>query len=232
MTAAMANAFRRKAAVILAVLLCVFPPVARADDGEAQKDSRLGSDAALPFIKEEIEKLPLTAGEMYECDETDVRALVDTAAEIHINVFEIIDCCYRLIEPMNARIAIRGDHLRGLQDEYNLGSERVLAILALEKLDRIEFGAKLDQSQEALDLHLNEPYETYIEIGTAIYDRRAGFKTISPKLFDDAFGITVKKLFIKSPLVKLELFAPGKGAIYVKAISRPKRWNLDVVTYK
>jgi len=33
---------------------------------------------------------------------------------------------------------------------------------------------------------------------------------------------------LHAPLERLELYEPGKGAIYVKGLSRPKRWNLDV----
>ncbi|MBO8450485.1 MAG: hypothetical protein IAA96_05200 [Spirochaetes bacterium] len=196
----------------------------------AAGDSRIGPDAAFPYLEAYLEGIPFTPGEVYECSAEELREVLDLAAEIHINVFEIIDCFYRWITPRNIRIAIQGSDLRRMQEEFNLGGKRVQAILALENLQRLETGAKLSAGQEALDLYLTEPYEAYIEIGTAIYETRAGFRSVSPKLFDDAYGITVKKFFIKTPLVKLELFAPGKGAIYVKAISRPKRWNLDVVT--
>ncbi len=228
----MTNSLRRLLVLVAVLLSCLFTASVYGVDSAAEKDSRIGSDAALPHIKKYVEQLPLVPGENYECTMEDIRNVVDLAAEIHINVFEIIDCFYRLIEPRNIRITILGEHLRQMQNEYDLGGKRVLAILALEKLERLETGAKLVPGQEALDLFLTEPYETYIEIGTAIYEDRAGFKKISPCLFDEAYGITVKKFFIKSPLVKLELFAPGKGAIYIKAISRPKKWNLDVVTYK
>ena len=76
---------------------------------------------------------------------------------------------------------------------------------------------------------LIRPTEKYIEIGTAVYAPRFGFRKLSPLLFDQAYGITVKKLVINTTLEKLALFEPGKGAIYVKALSRPKRWNLNVV---
>lgn len=224
--------FRHSIVLLSVVLSCFLMTSVYGEDSPDTKDTRLGSNAAMPFITEYIERLPLVPGENYEFTEDDIRGIVDLAAEIHINVFEIIDCCYRLIEPRNIRITIQGEHLRKMQNEYDLGGKRVLAILAIEKLEKLETGAKLNSSQEALDLFLTEPYETYIEIGTAMYEQRAGFREISPCLFNDAYGITVKKFFIKSPLVKLELFAPGKGAIYIKAISRPKRWNLDVITYK
>ena len=200
--------------------------------GAAFADSRLGADAAYPRVAEFLQNLPIKSDELYECTTDDLREALSLAADIHINVFELMDCFYRWCEPKEVRIAIAGDDLRELNNEFNLGGERILAILAIENLVRLETGAILDEGQRALDMYLSAPYEKYIEIGTAKYEKRAGFNKMSPNLFDEAYGITVKKFFVTTPLVKLELFEPGKGAIYVKAISRPKRWNLDVVTKK
>jgi len=167
---------------------------------------------------------------MYTLTDKDAEGLIDLAAQIHINVFEVLDCTFRYIKPLNIRMQFSGSQLRNLQKRYDLGGDRVLAILSVEKLNNLEIGARLNNGQNDLDIFLNSPSEKYIEIGTAIYDVRFGFRKISPLLFDEAYGVTVKKMFITTTLEKLELFAPGKGAIYVKALQRPKKWNLDVVT--
>ena len=200
--------------------------------GAAFADSRIGADAGFPYVAALLETLPIKEGELYECAPADLRKVLSLAADIHINVFEVIDCFYRWCEPRGARVAIAGDDLRQANDEFYLGGERILAILALENLVRLETGSVLEEGQRALDVYLSAPYEKYIEIGTVHYEERAGFAKMSPNLFDEAYGITVKKFFITTPLVKLELFSPGKGAIYVKAISRPKRWNLNTVERK
>jgi hypothetical protein len=190
---------------------------------------RLGADLAVPEVTAFLKTLPLKPGQMYAFSSADTERFIDLAARIHINVFEALDCTYRYIKPLNARVKVVGSDLRSLQSRYDLGGERVLAILSVDKLRYLETGAALAPGQFALDIFLESQTEKYIEIGTAVYSARFGFKRISPLHFDDAYGITVKKLIITTTLERLELFSPGKGAIYVKALSRPKKWNLDVV---
>jgi len=192
-------------------------------------DYRLGADYAAPFVASFLKTLPLKPTQIYALTERDTENLIGLAADTHINVFEMLDCTYRYLKPLNYRISVSGSTLRKLQARYDLGGERVLAILSVEKLEHLETGAALAYGQWDLDIYLNSPSESYIEIGTAIYATRFGFKKLSPLRFDEAYGITVKKLIITTTLQRLELFSPGHGAIYVKALSRPKKWNLDVV---
>lgn len=190
---------------------------------------RLGADLAAPSVSAFLKTLPLKTGQMYVFSAQDTERFIDLAAQIHINVFEALDCTFRYIKPLNVRVTVMGADLRKLQSRYDLGGERVLAILSVDKLRHLETGANLSPSQFDLDIFLDSPTEKYIEIGTAVYAPRFGFRKLSPLLFDQAYGITVKKLVINTTLEKLALFEPGKGAIYVKALSRPKRWNLNVV---
>lgn len=193
-------------------------------------DPRRGANLAEPGVFRYLETLPLQPNAIYSCDEAITLELVSLAADEHINVFELIDCMVRYAKPRAYRFKIVGNFLRATQDRFDLGGERVLKILAIDKLDYLEFGANLTEGQSDLDIYMSSTREAYIEIGTARYAERFGFKSVSPLLFDKAYGIMVTKLFIKTPLTKLELFSPGKGAIYVSALSRPKRWNLDIIT--
>ena len=79
--------------------------------GAAFADSRLGADAAYPRVAEFLQNLPLKEGELYECTTDDLREALSLAADIHINVFELMDCFYRWCEPRRLRIAIRGNDL-------------------------------------------------------------------------------------------------------------------------
>lgn len=193
---------------------------------------RLGADHAEPGVAQFLENKELPHGSMYVCGEQDVLELIDLAEREKINVFELIDCIYRYIEPRNIRITIFGKDLRKTQENFDLGGQRILAILSIDTIRYIEVGAVHKKGQRAMDVYIEKERETYIEIGTAQYEARFGFASLSPLLFEDAYGITVKKLFFNAPLTKLELFSPGKGAIHVKNMFRPKRWNLDVVTKK
>ncbi len=208
-------------AVTFAGLLLCMPFVVSAQ--------RLGADLASPTVTAFLKTLPLKQGQMYTLSDKDTERFIDLAAEIHINVFEALDCTFRYIKPLNIRIQVMGSELRKLQKRYDLGGERVLAILSVDKLNYLETGANLVSGQSDLDIYLTSPTETYIEIGTAIYDAHFGFRKMSPLLFDQAFGVMVKKLVITTPLERLVLFEPGKGAIFVKAIPKPKRWNLNLV---
>ena len=211
-------------------LICIIVFLFVTLSGSFANDTRLGANLAAPRVADFMKTLPLKSSQLYVLNAEDTERIIDLAAEIHINVFELIDCTYRYIKPRNIRISISGPILRKLQSKYDLGGERVLAILSVDKLRYLETGAILVSGQKDLDIYLDSPVETFIEIGTARYSTRFGFGKLSPLLFDDAYGIMVQKLFVKTPLESLELFAPGKGAIHVKAISRPKKWNLDVIT--
>lgn len=189
-----------------------------------------GADLAAPEITLFLQSLPLKKAQIYTFSDTETEAIIGLAAKLRVNVFELIDCVYRYTASINSRIAITGSSLRKLQKNYNLGGERVLAILPVDKLKTIEIGAKLSNNQRALDMYLESVHQTYIEIGTAVYETRCGFTAMKPGLYLQAYGITVKKLFFNAPLDKLELYAPAKGAIYAKGLSRPKKWNLNVIS--
>lgn len=193
---------------------------------------RLGADHAEPGVAKFLEDMEIPHGKMYVCTEQDVLDLIGLAEREKINVFELIDCIYRYIAPRNIRMTLFGKDLRKTQDIFDLGGPRILAILSIDTIRYIEVGAIHTPDQKAMDVYIENRRETYIEIGTAQYEVRFGFASLSPLLFEDAFGIMVKKLFFNAPLTKLELFSPGKGAIHVKNMFRPKRWNLDVVRRK
>jgi hypothetical protein len=93
----------------------------------------------------------------------------------------------------------------------------------------LEIGAVQKAGQKAMDVQLSAGREEYIEIGTAVYEPRFGFSTLSPLQFGGAYGVRVKRFFLSSDLDRLELYEPGKGAIWVKGLGRPKKWNLWIV---
>ncbi len=216
-------------AIIRTISVCLLLPIS-ITSFFAQE--RLGSDLAAPKVSVFLQTLPIKGNQLYSFSDADTDNLINLAATLHINVFEMIDCIFRYAEQLNMRILISGTSLRKAQTNYDLGGERVLAILPVTKLKYLETGAIFSPSQKDFDIVLEEGHQSYIEIGTAVYEPHFGFSRMTPNLFDQAYGITVKKLFFSSQLEKLELYSPGKGAIYVKGLSRPKRWNLNVVTIR
>lgn len=193
---------------------------------------RIGADSAVPEIFNVLSSFRIPHGSEHVLSSAETEKLIGKASELAINVFELIDCMHRYAINERIRMVITGDSLRATENIYNLGDERVLAILPVSVLQRIETGAILSNNQNALDIFLNSEYESFIEIGTARYEKKFGFKSLTPLLFQNSYGVQVSKLVFSAPLIKLELYAPAKGAIYVRGVPRPKRWNLPVITEK
>ena len=149
---------------IIVTALMLIPIFAFAQD---TNDPRLGSDRAAPKIEAFMEKLNIAPHTLYTFSDDDTAALIALAADIHINVFEIIDCVFRYSAPKSIRIVMVGSALRKMQTKFDLGGERVLAILSIEKIRYLEFGARLQSGQTDLDLYMDSPSQRYIEIGTA-----------------------------------------------------------------
>lgn len=189
-------------------------------------------DKAANTLKEFVLTLPITVTSVYTLTDSEAFSLINISADAGINVFELIDSAFRILEPLNARVVITGDSLRKTEDFFILGDERVLSILPIKKLVYLEVGKSISSKQNDLDIFLDSEYESFIEIGTARYLKHFGFKNLSPSLFDSCFGVQVHKLFFSAPLIKLELYGPAKGAIYVKGLIKPKRWNLQIIQRK
>lgn len=198
----------------------------------AGAEIRLGADSASTAVSSFLGALDFPPGRVRVLTQGETESLIEIAANTHINVFELIDCAYRHLSVRSQRIMISGDALRAVRADYDLGDDRVLAILPIDSLVSLQVGSQIVPGQNPLDIVLSAELEKYIEIGTAKYKTRFGFKRLGPLLFEDSYGVTVRKLLFTAPLERLELYAPGKGAIYVQGISKPKRWNLRTIKRK
>ncbi len=190
----------------------------------------IGSDEAFPKIQELLKNIEIPQNQIYTCTDKEVEKLISSAAEIQINVFELIDCVYRYLSKNEMRIEIKGSSLQKLMTEYDYGGPRVLAIMPIQLVKTIYLGHVFTEEQKALEVYLTEEYENYIEIGTALYEKEFGFKTLKPNLFTDSYGMKVKKFGIKLRIKKIHLYEPGLGAIYARGFFKPKKWNLWLIT--
>lgn len=190
---------------------------------------RPGADAVAPLVAAHLASLPFSRGFLYELSESETKALFESAARFKVNVFELLDCAYRYLEPLGFRAVLRGEHLRSAAAVYDFGGARVAALLPVAKTERIEIGTRNRAEDGAMDVYLTEDHSEYIEIGTAVMERRFGFRSIEPLSFLDAYGIAVKRFPISTELVRLDLYEPLKIAIFVKALVKPKRWRIDAV---
>lgn len=192
-------------------------------------DERIGADAAAPAVAAELAALQIGRGTTHLLTEAETGSLIALAAKLSINVFELLDDAYRYASAAGVRFILSGASLRSVSASFDMGGERIESLLPIAKTDRVEFGAIVTVGQEAMDVYLTGPHSDFIELGTAVMERRFGFKRLEPRLFAEAYGVKVKRFPISTELEKLELYAPAKGAIYVKALNRPKRWNLNVI---
>lgn len=190
----------------------------------------IGSDNAAPIIKELLESLPMEKNKIYVFTDSETEKLIAKAADIKINIFELLDCIYRYLAQNSFRAEIKGSSLQRLLEKFDFGKDRIPALLPIAKIEKMQTGAVFEENQHALDMYLKEPYEKYIEIGIAMYKTRFGFKKIEPNLFSQSFGMQVKKFGIKKAIEKIHLYENGKGAIYAKGFIKPKRWNLWLIT--
>ena len=207
---------------LLATLLAMIAPALSAD-------GKMGADKAAPFIATALGTLPLEKSNTYILDMIETEKLFALAAELQINVFELIDGAYRYLAPRDLRMSLLGTMLRVVETKFDFGKERVRSLLPIDTMVSLEIGAVQKAGQKAMDVQLSAGREEYIEIGTAVYEPRFGFSTLSPLQFGGAYGVRVKRFFLSSDLDRLELYEPGKGAIWVKGLGRPKKWNLWVV---
>ncbi len=190
----------------------------------------IGSNLAFPKIKEVLEDIDIPQNKIYTCSDEDIERLISTAAEVQINVFELIDCVYRYLSKNKMRVEIKGSSLQDLMENFDFGKTRVLAILPIPLIEKIYLGENFSAEQKALQIYLTEKYENYIEIGTALYEKEFGFEILEPNLFLNSYGMKVKKFGIKMRIKKIHLYEPGLGAIYALGFFKPKRWNLWLIS--
>ncbi len=210
--------------MVLSVLCLTFSFVFLYADGMG-----IGADAAYPLLEKDFKSFPIKEYEMYCLSDTELEQILGTAADIQINLFELLDCLYRYLQPRNMRVEITGSSFRHLQSSFDYGEERVLALFPVHKLVKVQTGACFSQDQKAFDMYLDSKYTKYIEIGTALYEPRCGFEKLEPLTFSEAYGMQIKKWGMVKKLSKIYHYENGKGAIYVKGFFRPKRWRLWLI---
>lgn len=215
---------------IVAALIAAFGALLFADDASAVPKS--GADNAAPAVAELLATFPIQPNRLYVFSAAEIEQLLTLSAEMRINLFELIDGSYRYLAPRGMRVVMTGEILRAAEPRWDFGRERIRSLIPLDVLIRIESGAVIASGQKAMDVYLTTKREEDLELGIALYDTRFGFGKLEPKLFSEAYGVKVKRFPLTLDLVRLELYEPAKGAIWVKGLGIPKRWKLYVVTKK
>ncbi len=192
----------------------------------------IGADVAAPKIEEVIKTVDVPQGKVYVCSDQDVELLIATAADVQINIFELIDCVYRYLEKNKLRIKINGSSLRKLMDKYEYGDERILSLMPVPLINKIYLGYKLKKNDRPFEVYMKDKYEKYVEIATVLYEKDFGFTEMKPNLFLNSYGMKVKKFNIKLRVKKIHLYEPGYGAVYAKGFFKPKKWGFETIKKK
>ncbi len=181
-------------------------------------------------VVEVLDGLAVKPGELRTLDAAETLSLFGAGAVEGLNVFELLDAVHRWALSARVRVSFPGGGLHEAARVYDMGRERVRALLPLDLVTSLEIGAIISPGQAALAADLAEPYSEFVEIGTIKLSRSFGFGALEPHRFLEPYGIVVARFPIVAPLDRLELYAPQKGAIYVSGAPKPKRWNLWPIT--
>ncbi|MEL3906127.1 MAG: hypothetical protein P1P65_03715 [Treponema sp.] len=186
----------------------------------------LGADAAYPALEKVLEQIPIAENTLYIFSDDELNQVLDTSADLVINLFELMDCLYRYLAPRNMRVEISGTSLRNARQIFDYGGHPIELLLPIGKIVKVELGAALDDTQQALDMYLDAPYSVYIDIATALYDTRCGFESVEPHIFSKPYGMHIKKWVMVKAVRKIHLYEALQAAAYIEGFYKPKIWHL------
>ncbi len=155
-------------------------------------------------------------------------SMMEYAEKNGLMIFETLYEAGTYLKQQKIRVRINGDDLRRIEQRFDLGGDRVQALLPVEKIQFIEIGLALNQKPE-MEVYLTEKHSDFLEIGDFYLSRHFGFQTLQDTWFDDPFGIKLKYLFFKLDLSGIELYEESKIAIYASGFPKPKRWRIKAI---
>lgn len=188
-----------------------------------------GAEAAYPMLEKLFDQMPIAEHTIYPVSDQEVIRILDEAATLNINLFELIDCTYRYLSLRNMRFEMSGDSFRKAQASFNYGGHPIELLLPMEKIVKIQVGSSFTKDQKPLDIYLSSPYSVYVDIATVLYDTRCGFEKLEALTFINSYGMRIKKWTIVKTLRKIHLYEPGQAAVYVHGFFRPKRWTFSAI---
>lgn len=85
----------------------------------------LGADAAYPALEKVLEQIPIAENTLYIFSDDELNQVLDTSADLVINLFELMDCLYRYLAPRNMRVEISGTSLRNARQIFDYGGHPI-----------------------------------------------------------------------------------------------------------
>ena len=149
-----------------------------------------------------------------------------------LTIFELFNEVILALAGRGQKVAIEGDDLRAASRSYDLGGDRVASLLPVAKVKRVSLGPAGAGGPGELEVLLLEEHAQYLELADITLSSRYGFRKVSPGLFSDGYGASVRRLFFSFNLESIELYARNKIAIHVRGLAQPKRWRIPRIAPK
>ena len=183
-----------------------------------------------------LESLPMRDG-IGEIDSENLRLLLDYGIEQELTIFEVLNETAIDLINRNVRAHISGETLRDLDLRYDLGGDRVYALLPVSKITDVYIGAKSAEGEAALEVLLAEEHETRLENESLklldnvriVLSARYGFETVTAGNFLEGFGAAIRRPLFGFRLDRVEIYEKNKIAIWTRGFSRPKRWRIRLI---
>lgn len=177
-----------------------------------------------------VESLDSESGSLKVLSTEEFSLFLAYARKHERTLFELMNLIYPVLDERNLRYKIYGETILESEKKYQLGRSKIRVILPFDSLISMEFGAAFSSKQHALDVFIEEPYsEDFYGFGKLHEETHFGFGEIRPNYFNDAFGMSAKRLFTFD-VSHLHLYEAGKVAIHLKNFFKPKREKFKPIT--
>jgi hypothetical protein len=173
---------------------------------------------------------PAPAGSERTMSGDELGRLLAYGAAGGLTIFEVFDEAIVALAAEGQRAVITGDTLRAAAARYDLGGDRVAALLPEAKIARIVLGSSSPGSPGSLEVLLSEEHAQYLELADIRLSTRYGFRDVRAGEYRDGFGASVRRLVFSFNLDSLELYDRNKIAIHVRSFPQPKRWKIPKIT--
>jgi hypothetical protein len=206
------------AAAALLFGLFVFPPPLGADALKA------GDGKGLEALIDE--NLKIDSSSTAVVDYGDFRPFLEYAVEKGYHVFELLNLAYPHLVERKIRLRIPGEVMKEVKKHYFIGGSKMQTIIPFDRLTYIELGYTGGGKNNAMDVHINDEYETdFYGFGTLHEERHFGFRRIELNYYRDAFGMKAKRFLFSFQVSHLHLYEPELVAIHLRSFPKAKREN-------
>jgi hypothetical protein len=178
--------------------------------------------------------------EVIRIGQAEMVSILEYGIERDLMVFEVFDRLILHLVEAQAVAEISGQTLRKVAETYDLGGDRVEALLPVSEVSSIRLGKTEEVDSGFLDVTLTGRHTSTLENErksllnevTINLDEQYGFTEVTAGNFEGGYGAGVKRRLFGVKMDRLEIYGTNKIAIHVKGFARPKRWRIRRIVLK